>query len=201
LFSRLLGVATATRFAIDPYVMAAACVTFFPAVMIATLIGGLGAGLLCVVLSAAVVAVLQMPPVTLLLFVLLTIFSVILITRMRLAVQREQAAQAIGEQRSSAVYPRHGPSRVVAIRSAQRSAHGGYTRFKEIFDVTTDDMPIEDLKKLVHPDDAERFWADREASIDLADPITLARVSDSAPKWRGPLGRGALVHVFRPRPA
>jgi hypothetical protein len=61
------GVATAMRLAIDPYVMAAECVTFFPAVMIATLIGGLGAGLLCVVLSAAVVGLLQMPPVTLLL--------------------------------------------------------------------------------------------------------------------------------------
>jgi two-component sensor histidine kinase len=31
-------------------------------------------------------------------------------------------------------------------------------------------MPIEDLKKLVHSDDAERFWADRGASIDPADP-------------------------------
>src|SRR5262249_18319929 len=89
------GVATAIRLAIDPYVMAAECVTFFPAVMIATLIGGLGAGLLCVVVSAAAVAFLQMPPVTLLLFVLLAIFSVILITRMRLAIQREQAAQTL----------------------------------------------------------------------------------------------------------
>src|SRR5262249_54454796 len=47
----------------------------------------------------------------------------------------------------------------------------GDTRFKEIFDVNTDEMPIEDLKKLVHPDDAERFWADHEASIDLTDPM------------------------------
>jgi hypothetical protein len=61
------GVATALRLAIDPYVAGAQYITFFPAVMIATLIGGLGAGLLCVVLSAAVVGLLQMPPVTLLL--------------------------------------------------------------------------------------------------------------------------------------
>jgi PAS domain S-box-containing protein len=31
-------------------------------------------------------------------------------------------------------------------------------------------MPIEDIKKLVHPDDAERFLAEREAAIDPAHP-------------------------------
>ena len=89
------GVATVVRLAIDPYVMGAECLPFFPAVMITALIGGRDAGLFCVVLSAAAVTFLQMPPLTLLLFVLLTIFIVILITRMRLAIQREQAAQAI----------------------------------------------------------------------------------------------------------
>jgi PAS domain S-box-containing protein len=43
-------------------------------------------------------------------------------------------------------------------------------RFKEIFDVTKDPMPIEEIKKLVHPDDAERFWADSDASLNPADP-------------------------------
>jgi PAS domain S-box-containing protein len=46
----------------------------------------------------------------------------------------------------------------------------GDARFKEIFDVTLDEMPIEDLKKLLHPDDAETFWGDREALLDPADP-------------------------------
>jgi PAS domain S-box-containing protein len=45
----------------------------------------------------------------------------------------------------------------------------GDTRFKEIFDVTTDEMPIEEIRKLVHPEDAERFWADRERWLDPAD--------------------------------
>jgi PAS domain S-box-containing protein len=45
----------------------------------------------------------------------------------------------------------------------------GDTRCKEIFDVTADKMAIEDLKRLVHPDDGERFWADREASLDPAN--------------------------------
>jgi PAS domain S-box-containing protein len=46
----------------------------------------------------------------------------------------------------------------------------GDARFKEIFDVSTDEMPVEDIKNLVHPDDAERFLAEREAAIDPAHP-------------------------------
>jgi PAS domain S-box-containing protein len=46
----------------------------------------------------------------------------------------------------------------------------GDRRFKGIFDVTKDQMPIEEIKKLVHPDDAERFSADSAASLDAADP-------------------------------
>jgi PAS domain S-box-containing protein len=46
----------------------------------------------------------------------------------------------------------------------------GDTRFKEIFDVAGDEVPIKDPKKLVHPDDAERFSADREASLDPTNP-------------------------------
>jgi len=61
------GVATVVRLAIDPYVMGAECLPFFPAVIITALIGGRGAGLFCVVLSTAAVVFLQMPPLTLLL--------------------------------------------------------------------------------------------------------------------------------------
>jgi PAS domain S-box-containing protein len=41
----------------------------------------------------------------------------------------------------------------------------GDTRFKEILDVATDE-----IAKRVHPDDAERYWADREAALEPADP-------------------------------
>src|SRR5258708_18215590 len=51
-----------------------------------------------------------------------------------------------------------------------RSVGSGDARFKEIFDVTADEISIKDLMKRVHPDDAERFWADREAALDPADP-------------------------------
>jgi PAS domain S-box-containing protein len=62
------------------------------------------------------------------------------------------------------------------------------TRFKEVFDVAADELPIEDLKKLVHPDDAERFWADREAAIDPANPRPYAheyrvRRRDGEVRW------------------
>jgi PAS domain S-box-containing protein len=53
----------------------------------------------------------------------------------------------------------------------RRRVIAGDKRFKEVFDVTSDEMLVEDIKKLVHPDDAERFWADDNASIALADPM------------------------------
>ncbi len=46
----------------------------------------------------------------------------------------------------------------------------GDTRFQEIFDLVTRQLPIEDIKRLVHPDDAERFWTDRSAALDPANP-------------------------------
>jgi PAS domain S-box-containing protein len=46
----------------------------------------------------------------------------------------------------------------------------GDTRFKEIFDVADDEIPVQYIRKLVHPVDAERFWADREAASDPANP-------------------------------
>jgi hypothetical protein len=48
-------VAVALRVAIDPYVAGVEFVTFFPAVIITTLVGGFGAGFLCVVLSVGAV--------------------------------------------------------------------------------------------------------------------------------------------------
>jgi hypothetical protein len=45
--------ATALRLAIDNYVEGVPYVTFFPAVIIATLVSGFGAGLLCLLLSLA----------------------------------------------------------------------------------------------------------------------------------------------------
>jgi PAS domain S-box-containing protein len=51
-----------------------------------------------------------------------------------------------------------------------RHIGSGDTRFKEIFDLAPDDLSVEDIVKRVHPDDAERFWADRQAALDPANP-------------------------------
>ncbi len=70
----------------------------------------------------------------------------------------------------------------------RRRVASGDTRFKEVFDVPTSEIPIEDIKKLVHPDDAERFWADREAALDPPDPKNSAheyrvRLRDGGVRW------------------
>ena len=57
------AVATAIRLAIHPYVEGVQYVTFFPAVIIATLINGFGAGLFSLLLSVAAAAFFILPPV------------------------------------------------------------------------------------------------------------------------------------------
>jgi len=51
-----------------------------------------------------------------------------------------------------------------------RRVGSGDARLKEIFDLTADEISIEGLMKRVHPDDAARFWANREAALDPANP-------------------------------
>ena len=48
------------------------------------------------------------------------------------------------------------------------------TRLKEIFDFTSDETPIEEFVKRVHPDDVKRVLADREAALDPTDPKPYA---------------------------
>jgi PAS domain S-box-containing protein len=50
-----------------------------------------------------------------------------------------------------------------------RSVISGDARFKEIFEVTADES-VEHILKRVHPDDAGRFLANREAALDPANP-------------------------------
>jgi PAS domain S-box-containing protein len=67
-------------------------------------------------------------------------------------------------------------------------AVSGDTRYKEIFDVASDDTPVEEIDARLHPDDVERFRADREAAFDPADAKPYAheyRVlrSDGEVRW------------------
>jgi PAS domain S-box-containing protein len=178
-----VGVATALRVVLDPFLVGAQFVTFFPAVVITTLISGFGAGFFCAVLSTAAADFFVLAPrfsfsfyvndpaalADLLVFGPLASYCVILIGRRRMAIEREQSERALLANRDRLQ---------LCLDAAQlgwwqydpgRRMVSGDTRFKEIFDVTTDEMPIEEIKKLVHPEDAERFWADRERWLDPAD--------------------------------
>jgi K+-sensing histidine kinase KdpD len=100
-----VGAATALRLASDPYVDGLQFATFFPAVIITTLIGGLGAGLFSVVLSVAAVTFFVLPPpfyfyvekpgdvLALLLYTVVMLFTVAFIVGMRFAVQDLQESK------------------------------------------------------------------------------------------------------------
>jgi two-component sensor histidine kinase len=117
------GVATALRIAIDQYVIGVPFITFFPAVIITTLISGFRAGLLCVVLSAVAASFLLLPPrwslwvespadvADLILFILEALFYVILITGLRLTIERYRELSRDLEQRVE--------ERTVALRESQ----------------------------------------------------------------------------------
>jgi Domain of unknown function (DUF4118) len=101
------GVAAALRVAVDPYLVGAQFVTFFPAIVITTLISGFGAGFFCAVLSTAAADFFVLEPrwsfniedpanvADLLLFGPLAAYCAILIGRMRLAIERQQAERAM----------------------------------------------------------------------------------------------------------
>jgi PAS domain S-box-containing protein len=62
------------------------------------------------------------------------------------------------------------------------------TRLKEVFDFTADETPIEEFFERVHPDDAERVRADRDAVLDPAGPKAYAheyriRRPDGEVRW------------------
>jgi len=104
------AVATVIRLALDPYVVGVQYVTLFPAVIIATLIGGLGAGLFSLVLSVAAAAFFILPPrlsfyiedlpdeLLTLFFVLITFVLIIVIGGMRFAIERHRSVDRELEQ-------------------------------------------------------------------------------------------------------
>ncbi len=170
------GVALALRFAIGPYVVGLQLVTFFPAVIITALISGFGAGFFCIALCAVEAAFFVFQPpfsfyierradvLELLLFISLSLFMVIVIA------SRKRAEQDVLASKDRLQFALDAALLGLWRYDPRRCVSAGDTRFKEIFDVAVDEMPIEEMKKLVHPDDAERFWADRQASLDPANP-------------------------------
>jgi len=124
----------------------------------------------------------------LLVFGPLASYCVIIIARMRLAIEHEQAERALRASKARLQFALDAALLGWWQYDRCRRVASGDTRFKEIFDVSTDEIPAEELKKLVHPYDAERFWADRQVSLDPATPSRLAheyRVQrpDGAVRW------------------
>jgi PAS domain S-box-containing protein len=69
----------------------------------------------------------------------------------------------------------------------------GDTRSKQIFDVTEDEAPIEEIMERVNPDDAERVWAAFQAAFDPAEPKRSTtefrlRRGDGEVRWVETLG-------------
>jgi len=63
-----------------------------------------------------------------------------------------------------------------------RRVISGDTRSKEILGVTADEIAIDEIVKLMHPDDAERVWAALGTSL---DPIDRRRSAAEFRVWRG----------------
>jgi PAS domain S-box-containing protein len=203
-----VGVATALRLAMDPYVEGLQFATFLPAVMVTALIGGLGAGLFSVALTDAATAFFVLPPrlslyaekpgdvLSLLLYTVAMLFTVAVIAGMRFAVERRRSQQALQASKDRLQ---------LALDAAQlgwwqydpiRILVWWDTRLKEMFDVAEDRTDVEEFRRRVHPDDIERVWAAVEAALDPADPKPYAsefrhRRGDGEVRW---VEAHALVH-------
>jgi two-component sensor histidine kinase len=128
-----VGVATALRLAIHPYVEGIQYVTFFPAVIITTLVSGLGAGLFGLVLSVGACAFFVLTPrfsfyienlsdlLTTLLFILVTFSIVILIAGMRFAIERCRELYDKLEQHEAALREREERLAVVVAELQHRT--------------------------------------------------------------------------------
>jgi PAS domain S-box-containing protein len=173
-----VGIATALRLAVDPYVAGAQFPTFFTAIVVTTLVSGFGAGLLCAALSIVAVDFFVLSPrwsfsiedpanvADLLLFGSLASYCVILISRMRIARVPDQAETSKDRLQ-------------LALDAAQLGwwqydplTHlvSGDARCQEIFDVARNEAPIEELLNPVHPDDADRLRVAINAALDPVDP-------------------------------
>jgi two-component sensor histidine kinase len=127
------AIAMALRLAIDPYVEGVQYVTFFPAVIITTLVSGLGAGLFCLALSVGAVAFFLLPPrfslhienvsdvLNTLLFILMTFSNVILIAGMRFGIERYQELSQKLEQHEMALHEREERLALVAAELQHRT--------------------------------------------------------------------------------
>jgi len=127
------AVAMVIRLAIIPNVEDVEYVTFFPAVMITTLVSGLGAGLFCIALSVAGAAFFLLPPLysfhvqnvseqlVTFLFILITLALVIVIGGMRFSIERHLGVDRELEQYRVALREREDRLATVAAEAQHRT--------------------------------------------------------------------------------
>jgi PAS domain S-box-containing protein len=175
-------VATVLRLAIDPYVVGAQFITFFPAIVITTLISGFGAGFLCAVLSTAAADFFVLSPrfsfvpessaelVDLLLFGPLAAYLVIIIARMRSAIEREQAERSWRASKNRLQLALDAALLAWWQYDPCRRVVSGDRRLREIFNLSAEEASLEEIMKRIDPHDAERVSADREAALASTDP-------------------------------
>ncbi len=196
-----VGIATALRLAVDPYVEGVQFETFWPAVIVTTLISGFGAGFLCAVLSTAAVDFFVLAPrwsfnvddpvnlANLLLFGPLAFSSVTLLAQMRSAIEREQAE--VSKDRLQ-----------FALDAAQlgwwqydplRKLFSFDARSSEVLGNSTNVATLEEFMNLVHPDYVERMWARVKMLLGSDTPRRYAnefrlRRGDGDVRWVESLG-------------
>jgi PAS domain S-box-containing protein len=207
-----VGVATALRLTLDPYLVGAQFVTFFPAIVITTLISGFGAGFLCAVLSTAAADFFVLEPrwsfsftvedpanlADLLLFGPLASYCVIIIARMRIAIEREQGERALRASKDQVQASKD------RLQLALNGSHLGWWQYDPLrrigwgdaraneihdFDIAEDEeVALEELLKRVHPDDVGGVEAAIATALDPADPKQYAheyriRRRDGSVRW------------------
>jgi PAS domain S-box-containing protein len=173
-----VGVATAPRFALDPYLEGAQFVTFYPAIVITTLISGFGAGFLSAMLSTAAADFFILSPrfsfvpetsagwADLLLFGPVASYLVILIARMRYAIEREQVEASKDRLQSTLDAAKLGSWQY----DAPHRVFSWDARGKEIFATAENGATVEKLMDWIHPDDAERVMASLFVALNPAQP-------------------------------
>jgi PAS domain S-box-containing protein len=203
-----VGVATALRIALDPYLVGVQFITFFPAIVITTLISGFGAGFFCAVLSTAAADFFVLSPrlsfyvddpaevADLLLFGPLAAYLVIVIARTRFAIEREQAEANKDRLQSALDAAKLGSWQYDAFhRVFSWDARG-----KEIFAVAQNGATVEEFMNWVHPADAELVWAALDPTQPERSPTQFRlRQGDGKVRWVETQGRAHLEGAGRER--
>jgi PAS domain S-box-containing protein len=174
-----VGIATALRVALDPYLVGVQFITFFPAIVLTTVISGFGAGFFSAVLGTVAADFFVLSPrfsfyvddpaevADLLLFGPLAAYLVIVIGRMRIAIEREQAERASRDRLQSTLD-------AAKLGSWQYDHHHRIfswdARSKEIFGVPEGGAAVEGFMNWLHPDDVEKVWVAYHRALDPAQP-------------------------------